>query len=62
MRSLFIYVITGVEITIKKSGTQQDYLAGKSSSPQKYLVVWKWPRFKQNNMKNKKNEKYSKIL
>ena len=30
----------------KIPGSQQDYLVGKSSSPQTYLVVWKWPRFK----------------
>ena len=34
------------------SSSQQDYLVGKSGSPQIYLVVI-WPRFKQNNMTNK---------
>ena len=33
------------------SGSQQDYLVGKSGSPQIYLVVI-WPRFKQHNMTN----------
>ena len=33
------------------SANQQDYLAGKSSSPKRYLVVRKWPRFKLNMMK-----------
>ena len=40
----------------KISGSQQDYLVGKSGSPQIYLVVI-WPRFKQNNMTSKKFEK-----
>ena len=40
------------------SGSQQDYLVGKSGSPQIYLVVI-WPRFKQNNITNKKFDKYS---
>ena len=40
------------------SGSQQDYLVGKSGSPQIYLVVI-WPRFKQNNMTNTKFDKYS---
>ena len=40
------------------SGSQQDYLVGKSGSPQIYLVVI-WPRFKQNNMTN---TTYSQIL
>ena len=35
------------------SGSQQDYLVGKSGSPQIYLVDI-WPRFKQNNMTNTK--------
>ena len=39
------------------SGSQQDYLVGKSGSPQIYLVVI-WPRFKQNNM-TKKIDQYS---
>ena len=43
------------------SGSQQDYLVGKSGSPQIYLVVI-WPRFKQNNMTNTTLEKYSQIL
>ena len=43
------------------SGSQQDYLVGKSGSPQICLVVI-WPRFKQNNMTNTKFEKYSPIL
>ena len=30
------------------SGSQQDYLVGKSGSPQKHVVVL-WLRFKQNN-------------
>ena len=39
-------------------GSQQDYLVGKSGSPQIYVVVI-WPRFKQNNMTNTKFDKYS---
>ena len=39
----------------KMSGSQQDYLVGKSGSPQIYVVVI-WPRFKQNNMTNTKFE------
>ena len=42
----------------KMSGSQQDYLAGKSGSPQIYVVII-WARFKQNNMTNTKFEKYS---
>ena len=42
------------------SGSQQDYLVGKSGSPEIYLVVI-WPRFKQNNMTNTL-EKYSQML
>ena len=42
----------------KFSGCQQDYLVGKSGSPQIYLVFI-WPRFKQNNMTHTKLEKYS---
>ena len=33
----------------KISGSQQDYLVGKSGSPQICVVVI-WPRFSQNNM------------
>ena len=40
------------------SGSQQDYLVGKSGSPQMYVVVI-WPRFKENTMTNKKFDKYS---
>ena len=43
------------------SGSQQDYLVGKSGSPEIYLVV-KWPRFKQHNMTNTTFDKYSQIL
>ena len=43
------------------SGSQPDYLVGKSGSPQIYLVVI-WPGFKQNNMTNTKFEKYSQIV
>ena len=43
------------------SGSQQDYLVGKSGSPQIYLVVI-WPRFKQNNMTNTTLEKFAQIL
>ena len=52
--------MSGVEITPKFSGSQQDYLVGKSGSPQIYVVVI-WPRFKENNTSNKKLEKYSQI-
>ena len=43
------------------TGSQQDYLVGKSGSPQIYLVVI-WPRFKQYSMTNTKFEQYSQIL
>ena len=39
------------------SGSQQDYLAEKFGSPQRYLVVRKWPSFKHNYMTNTKFEK-----
>ena len=41
--------LPGVEIN-NISGSQQDYLAENFCSPPRYLVVRKWPRFKQNNM------------
>ena len=44
------------------SGSQQDYLVGKSGSPQIYLVVRKLPTFNQNNMTNTKFEKYSQMI
>ena len=56
-----IYIIYRGRNNSKMSGSQQDYLVGKSGSPQIYVVVI-WPRFKQNNMTNTKFDKYSQYL
>ena len=40
----------------KMSGCQQDYLAGKSGSSKRYLIVWKWLRLTENIMTDTKIE------
>ena len=59
--SLVIPVMISGRNNSNISGSQQDYLYGKSGSPQIYVVVI-WPRFKQNNTINTILEKYSHIL